>query len=61
MYAAHRKYGSLAWSELLKPAIELAREGFIIHKALNKAIRKEKTNIMRLKGLRLVNAQLAAQ
>ncbi len=31
---AHEKYGSLRWSDLVKPAVRLAREGFIVDRAL---------------------------
>lgn len=27
---AHRRYGTLAWKRLLQPAVELAREGFVV-------------------------------
>ena len=52
MYEAHEKYGKLEWKELVKPAIELAREGFVIHDALDKAIRAKESNIRTMEGLR---------
>jgi len=30
MWAAHQRYGRLAWAELLAPAIALARDGFVV-------------------------------
>ena len=30
MYEAHKKYGKLKWAELVQPAIDLARNGFVI-------------------------------
>ena len=52
MYEAHKKYGKLKWRSLVEPAIELAREGFIIQKALDQAIRSQEKNIRKLEGLR---------
>src|SRR4029450_13428450 len=30
LYEAHRKYGSMPWSDLVRPAMELAERGFAI-------------------------------
>ena len=54
MYEVHEKYGKLKWKELVQPAIELAREGFVIHKALDNAIRKQEENIRKFEGLKYV-------
>ena len=34
MWAAHQKFGSLPWAELLAPAIELAENGFVVDEEL---------------------------
>ncbi len=31
MWLAHRRYGTIPWADLLAPAIELARDGFVVH------------------------------
>lgn len=38
LYEFHRKYGSKPWSELLQPAIKLARDGFTVNEHLHNAI-----------------------
>lgn len=38
MWQAHKKYGSMAWKELLAPAISLAIDGFIVHQKLKEGI-----------------------
>lgn len=38
MWLAHEKYGSLPWRDLLQPAVTLAKNGFIVHPKLAKAI-----------------------
>ncbi len=34
MWAAHQSYGTLPWADLVAPAIELARDGFVVHPEL---------------------------
>ena len=34
LWAAHQRFGSLPWSELLQPAIRLAKEGFVVDTTL---------------------------
>ena len=34
MYEAHAKYGSLSWKDLVQPAIDLAKNGFLLTKRL---------------------------
>jgi gamma-glutamyltranspeptidase / glutathione hydrolase len=34
LHTAHRRYGSLPWGRLVRPAIELAREGFVVPPSL---------------------------
>ncbi|MCL4106640.1 UNVERIFIED_CONTAM: hypothetical protein GTU68_009774 [Idotea baltica] len=36
MHAAHKRYGTKPWSELLQPAIKLAKHGFLVHPDLAK-------------------------
>ena len=35
LYEAHRKFGSLPWAQLVKPAVELAENGFVIDSAFS--------------------------
>jgi gamma-glutamyltranspeptidase / glutathione hydrolase len=43
--AAHRKYGRLPWAELVKPAIEIANNGFTVTDILAEQLRS-KTNLL---------------
>lgn len=51
MFEVHKKYGKLNWTDLVKPAIDIARNGFIIHDALDKAIESTKEIIFESQGL----------
>jgi len=48
LYLAHQKYGKLTWAELVKPAVDLAQNGFIMPKGLfneaTKLLAAEDTN-----------------
>ncbi len=35
MYEVHRRYGKLSWQEVVKPAIELAKNGFTLNRRLS--------------------------
>ena len=35
---AHQKYGRLSWQEVLRPAIDLARNGFAVDASLAKSL-----------------------
>jgi len=39
MWEAHQRLGSLAWADLLAPAIKLARDGFVVDEVLAREIR----------------------
>ena len=41
MWAAHQRYGTVPWSDLLAPAMELARDGFIVPEHLMQQVRGE--------------------
>lgn len=45
MWAAHKKYGSLPWQRLIQPAIELAKNGFVVPEKLGKAIEEYQQRI----------------
>lgn len=48
LYLAHKKYGKLPWADLVQPAINQAKNGFIfnwsLHRAANNFVKKENTN-----------------
>ena len=51
-YKASKLYGKLPWKDLVQPAIDLARDGFLISNALADAMKDEFKKIKRDKGLR---------
>jgi gamma-glutamyltranspeptidase/glutathione hydrolase len=46
MYAAHQRFGSLPWAELLQPAIHLA-EGMVVHERLATSLRSYASRLSR--------------
>ncbi len=41
LWAAHERYGSIPWKDLVRPAIDLARNGFTVDEDLSGSIRDE--------------------
>jgi gamma-glutamyltranspeptidase/glutathione hydrolase len=50
LWEAHRRFGSKPWSELLAPAIELARDGFIVDSAFAGSLRDAAPRLRRFPG-----------
>jgi gamma-glutamyltranspeptidase/glutathione hydrolase len=48
MVEAHRKYGKLKWTELVQPAIDIARNGFKITKRLASDLNRERDQFVKL-------------
>jgi gamma-glutamyltranspeptidase / glutathione hydrolase len=47
LHALWKKYGSMSWSDLMAPAIELADSGFVINEALAKRIAEDSAELSR--------------
>jgi gamma-glutamyltranspeptidase/glutathione hydrolase len=43
LYEVHRRYGKLAWKEVVAPSIRLARDGFSVSRRLSEAIARQTT------------------
>ncbi|KAH0941125.1 hypothetical protein HID58_000762 [Brassica napus] len=54
LHEAWKRYGRLPWKPLFKPAIKLAREGFIVAPYLGRAISTHSSKILKDKGLRSI-------
>lgn len=47
LYHAHQRFGSLKWSELLKPAVRLAREGIVVNYDLADSLKRRHQRLTR--------------
>jgi len=47
LWEAHRRFGSLPWTQLLEPAIRLAREGFIVDGRFARTTRDDSSRLAR--------------
>ena len=50
LYEAHRELGSLPWTQVLAPAIELANAGFVVDSALAGSVRGAESRLRRFAG-----------
>ena len=51
-YAAWQSYGRLPWRQLVQPAINKAKYGFLIYPSLYKTMKEEEKSIRRDPGLK---------
>ena len=51
MELLHYRHGSLPWADLVRPAMELARDGFRVEAHLAKVIQEHKTIILKRPNL----------
>ena len=54
MWEVHKKFGSLPWSELLAPAIELAEDGFLISPFMADALNKRYKKLGKYKNFKKI-------
>ncbi|HKW40689.1 MAG TPA: gamma-glutamyltransferase, partial [Gemmatimonadales bacterium] len=52
MFEAHRKFGRLTWKELLTPAIDLARDGYVLDGPRSRVIEREAERLGRFPASR---------
>ncbi len=52
LYAAHERFGSMSWEDVLEPAIRLAEEGFVVDSALAGSIAAAADRLQRFDGSR---------
>ena len=52
MYSAWQQHGRMPWKDLVKPAIDLCKKGFPIHKKLHDAMQTKRDDLYRDPGFR---------
>ena len=52
LWEAHRRYGRLAWKDVVSPALRLAEEGFSVDKRLARTLRADSARLSHFEGSR---------
>ncbi len=47
LYHAHQRFGSMKWSEVIRPAIALARDGFVVGYDLSDSLKRRRERLLR--------------
>ena len=57
LYEIHQKFGTIPWAELVQPAIELARNGYLVTEKQRESFNSNKEDFIKVNGVRTFYAQ----
>lgn len=52
LFTAHQRFGNLSWRQVLQPAIQLARDGFVVEEHLAQSLNEKQENLGRFRETR---------